>query len=85
MFHRPVCAKCQTKLKPVKYGVGVIDYNQDEPESFWEADLYRCPKCGIEIVCNFGQQPWAKYSETEKFGRIVDAFRKSRSIIESHS
>jgi hypothetical protein len=31
------------------------------PYKLWDADLYECPECGVEIITGFGQGPLAEH------------------------
>ena len=31
------------------------------PYKLWDADLYECPECGVEIITGFGQAPLAEH------------------------
>ena len=59
-FHRPVCVKCNCELRPEKNGVGVLDMyrpldsDKEEPYELYDADLWKCPQCGLEVVGGFG-------------------------------
>lgn len=53
-FHRPVCKKCNIEMHPETNGVGVLDMNDNGAYELFDADLWKCPKCGIEVVGGFG-------------------------------
>lgn len=48
---RPICLPCEVSMYPEKNGV-VIKYSHD---GFQNGDLYKCPKCGRQIIVGFGQ------------------------------
>jgi len=54
MNHKPVCIKCNTELRPEEVGVELLDMAEWGPYQLWNADLWKCPSCGIEIIVNFG-------------------------------
>ena len=56
MNHRPVCVSCNTEMRCHKNGVGVLDMAHGCVYQIWEADNYRCPCCGIEVVMGFAQR-----------------------------
>ena len=56
-YHRPVCARCNCELRPETNGVGVLDMNDNGAYELWDADKWKCPKCGIEIVGGFAYNP----------------------------
>ncbi len=72
MRHRPVCAKCECELKPKENGIGLLDmFNPSDksgpqPYQLWDADLYKCPKCGYEIVIGFGDLPMVEHWEEDE-------------------
>lgn len=55
--HRPVCKKCHCEMRPETNGVGVLDMADWGPYKLFDADLWKCPKCGIEVVGGFGNGP----------------------------
>ena len=63
MYHRPVCVKCKIEFIPKQNGVTVADYFLKNTKIYklWKADLYKCPKCGVEIVVGFGQNAYAEH------------------------
>jgi len=54
MYHRPVCVKCGVEMRPERNGVGILDMADYGPYQIWDADKYKCPECGYEIVVGFG-------------------------------
>lgn len=85
MYHRPVCVKCETELRPEKNGVGLLDYYrpsdevEPKPYQIWDADLWKCPVCGIEIVVGFGDNPIdAHYNES--FAKTIDGYKKYKLV-----
>jgi len=51
--HRPVCVKCKAELKPKKNSVLALGMASFGPASIWSADLWKCPRCGYEIIMGF--------------------------------
>jgi len=72
-----VCVKCQVELKPEHNGVKVVELFQRNEAIYkiWDADKWRCPKCGIEIVAGFGAQPLMERFEGDT-GAFVEELRK---------
>lgn len=65
---RMVCVKCQVKLKPEKNGVTVVETfgtDSDEPYKLWDADLWKCPNCGVQIVSGFAQHNYAEHYQPD--------------------
>jgi predicted RNA-binding Zn-ribbon protein involved in translation (DUF1610 family) len=61
--HRPVCVKCKVELKPKKNSVLVLSIASFGPASIWNADLWRCSRCGYEIIMGFAANPFACHYE----------------------
>lgn len=66
MYHRPVCVKCNIELMPERNGVTVVDWYRENQEIYqlWDADLWKCRKCDMEIVVGFGGDPYARHDST---------------------
>lgn len=45
----PVCAACGKEMRCEKNGV-VVENGSVQ----WQGDLFKCPKCGTEVVAAFG-------------------------------
>lgn len=56
-----VCTKCQVELKPETNGVKVIEMASFGPYKIWNADLWKCRGCGLEIVSGFAHEPIAEH------------------------
>lgn len=82
MNHRPVCVKCQREMIPAKNGIGVLDMTDFGPYKVWDADLWRCPDCGHEIITGFGCNAIA-YIGDENFDIALDAYRRGSGLVES--
>lgn len=69
----PACVKCQISLGKEKSGVNFVETFQEnkQPYKLWSADLWKCPKCGIEIIDGFGNQPLGEHFQ-EKFNIILN-------------
>lgn len=77
-----VCVKCEVELVIKKYGVITVEYFSDPPQPYrlMGSDLFSCPKCGIEIVAGFAQEPIAEHYE-EKFNSVLDNIMQSPAVI----
>lgn len=78
-YPRPIhCAKCEVDLIPEKNGVWLIELFQHNtaPYSIWHADLWKCPKCGVEIVSGYGQKP--TYHHEGEFLRLLEVAKGER-------
>jgi hypothetical protein len=68
---KPICVSCGTFFKPLKTGISVMEMMQKregavagkvgiedwKPYKIWQADLYMCRSCGMEIVIGAGMRP----------------------------
>lgn len=52
-----VCVRCQVELRPKKNGVGGLLMSANGPHQIYDADLWVCPTCGIEVLLGFGRHP----------------------------
>jgi hypothetical protein len=54
-----VCCACQRELKCDRNGVLVIYRVRGEHRFYkaYNADRWKCPECGIEIISGFGSRP----------------------------
>lgn len=52
-----VCVTCQCELKPETNETLVIETASFGPYKVWNADTWKCPGCGVEIVAGFPEQP----------------------------
>jgi len=74
-YHRPVCVKCKLELHPETNGVGVLDLNENgEPYELYDADLWKCPGCGMEVVGGFGRGPIASHFE-DNFEKMIAGYK----------
>lgn len=69
-YHRPVCPECECELRPERNGWGVLDMADFGPCALYDADLWKCPKCGKKVIGGFGLGPMARHSD-EGFARMV--------------
>jgi len=72
-YHRPVCSKCNRELHPETNGVGVLDMANGRPYEIFDADLWKCPGCGIEVVGGFGQGPISAHYK-DNFQQVIDGY-----------
>jgi hypothetical protein len=81
-YHWPLCVKCICELHPEKNNVGVLDKRNDIPSLLWNADMWKCPSCGIEIAGNFGLNPVAGLLDL-KFNYIIANYRAKNLLVEN--
>ena len=77
----PTCVKCQVEFDRVKSGVNLVQmFNQpQQPYKIWQADLWRCPGCGFEIVSGYGHHPYAEHYQ-DGFAEAMDWAKRSKII-----
>ena len=75
-----VCVPCNRFMRIEKNGVTVEEQTEvGESYKLWDADLYRCPECGHEIVSGFGHVPLAEHYQPtyqqsrERLAPIIEA------------
>lgn len=80
-FHRPVCTRCCCELHPETNGVGVLDTDSNgNPYELFDADLWKCPVCGIEVVGGFGHGPVSAHYESD-FKKSIDFYQRRGILI----
>lgn len=92
-YHRPVCVKCDCELRPETNGVGVLDmvergreqgkdatFVHYEPYELYDADLWKCPKCGMEVVGGFGYNPISAHYEAD-FQKMIKHYEDRDMLI----
>lgn len=68
MTLRPVCGDCKVEMDIIKNGVKVWGEIHNRIRN---ADLYRCPECGSEVIKGFGNPIYVDDIEKRK-QRIKD-------------
>lgn len=63
MMPKSVCVNCEVELKPEHNGVIIAEMFQNNSKLYklWEADLWKCPECGLEVILGFAQQPFMEH------------------------
>ena len=57
-----VVCQCGRIMQPEKNSVTVEELMEDGSfYKLWDADLLRCPECGIEVITGFGLCPMAEH------------------------
>jgi len=80
LYHRPVCVKCQVDMKPEKNGVGLLDMAEFGPYKVWDADLWKCPECGCEVVVGTGMHAVSHHHD-DNFDKICNGYRRYTQLI----
>lgn len=58
------CAKCLTIMRPRKNDVCVhVTMEDGRPYQLWQADLWECPDCGVQVLLGYGERAWAEHYE----------------------
>lgn len=52
---RPVCCKCHLEMRPDKNGVAVEVMASFGSFKLIQADRYKCPGCGVQIITGFAR------------------------------
>jgi DNA-directed RNA polymerase subunit RPC12/RpoP len=61
-----VCRPCGAFMKIEQNGVTVEEQTEDgQPYKLWDADMYRCPSCGHEVISGFGRGPLAEHYQPD--------------------
>ena len=74
--HRPVCVSCQVELRPKKNSVLACSRTKFGPTAIWYADLWKCVRCGSEVIMGFGILPVVYHHERDfnKYLKKVDYY-----------
>jgi predicted RNA-binding Zn-ribbon protein involved in translation (DUF1610 family) len=76
-----VCTHCHVELKPETNGTTVIEYASFGPYKVWDADTWKCPGCGVEIVAGFPDQPLRQDHYSKDFSQwLSNLLAKARRI-----
>ena len=81
---KPVCVKCNKTLQCESINGRLVELFQNNEMIYkiWHCDIYKCPKCGMQICYGFGDRPamtdidgqdkCAEYIKTERaLGKII--------------
>ena len=70
---RVLCTDCGRDFKIDKTGVLIIELFQKDKEVYriWNADLLRCPGCGIAIISRFADNPIVEHWNKEKMAAVL--------------
>lgn len=83
------CGRCSyLRLGGGWCGVGVLDMyrpsdsEKAEPYELFDADLWKCPSCGFEVVGGFGYTNISAHYDPD-FQKFMDGYKK-RGVIENN-
>lgn len=68
-------------MYPEKNGVGYAETADFGPCAVWDADLWKCRGCEIEILHGFGQGPVAHHWQGELFERALKDYEEKSILI----
>jgi hypothetical protein len=64
--HGSVVCGCGRIMFPKQNSVTVEELlNDGRPYKLWDADLWACAECGVEVITGFGREPLAEHYERE--------------------
>ena len=74
--HRPVCVACQVELRPKKNAILACSRIRSRPTAIWNADLWKCSRCGYEVILGFAALPFIYHYEADfkKYLKKVDYY-----------
>lgn len=80
---KSVCVNCEVELKPEHNGVIVAEMMRENTAIYklWEADLWKCPECGLEIVLGFGAMPFMEHYEGDINAKLEEIKESGKRII----
>jgi len=78
---RPICVKCKQELKPAQNGVAAVSNHHGKDIELWDADLWKCPVCGHELIFGFGNNPVTGEWEKGRFASIKKKYAKDAQLI----
>ena len=81
-IHRPVCTKCNCELRPDTNGVGVLDMSDNGAYELYDADLWKCPKCSMEVVGGFAYNPISAHYD-DNFQTMIKRYKDKGLLIEN--
>ena len=77
-----LCVKCEVEFRCEKVGVIVKEMMNQNTRicRLWRADLWKCPKCGFEIVVGFGDginKPFYEHFDGEvELKALIEEYKK---------
>ena len=78
-----ICGKCEVELKPETNGIIIAEMFQQNQKIYklWEADLWKCPICGIEVVAGFAQYNFAEHHKDDCEKIVEEMKAEGRRVI----
>ena len=80
---KSVCVNCEVELKPEHNGVIVAEMMNHNTKIYklWEADLWKCPDCGLKVVLGFASMPFMEHHEGDIDAKLLEMKENGRRII----
>jgi len=75
-----VCVPCHTELKPETSGTLVVENASFGPYKVWNADTWKCPVCGHEVVAGFANAPIMEHYEMGFEEMLAEAKMRSKRV-----
>lgn len=72
----PICVQCHVEMKIKTIGVEVTEMicvYPPQPYKIWNADLFQCPICKVEVIASFGNRPCAESFQDDFESKVVFA------------
>lgn len=82
----PVCVSCEREMRAECIGVLVIETAGEDrhPYKVWQADMYKCPGCGVEVVVGFARGPVLERFHVGFAERLEDWKKVSGRVVYNH-
>lgn len=77
------CPKCKSGLLHhcIHNGVRMVIGSKESPQ-IWNADLYRCPGCGAQVLTDFGvRAEWTKKNTPDIKGMAAELEKKGDVVV----
>jgi hypothetical protein len=76
-----VCTHCQCELVCETSGTTVIEMASFGPYKVWDADTWKCPGCGVEIVAGFANIPVRQDHYADDFPAWLEQLKENAKRI----
>ena len=80
---KAVCRLCEVELRPETNGVYVVDLmdRNTQPYRLTAADLWKCPRCGYEVVLGFAGEAFMYHHEGDIQGKLNELVAAGAVVI----
>ena len=76
-----VCVKDEVELLPFHNGTIVVEMASFGPYKVWNADAWKCPICGFEIIAGFGNNPLRSDHYSPDFPEWLENTKKNATQV----